>query len=595
MWMRLRWRQFGGSFSSLKFTWRFEDDIEVSRAEAAWHALIDRHEILRTVFVQGPDNHPVQVVLGSAEIRLPVSVAEFGELAGHRAQPATRLFGDGCVAVPLWHARMFLDGSTVRAVTISAEHLVCDGLGLLNWRQQFLEHCRGTGEQSSITQPLDRLTAERESPRREETRAHHASLAGRAPQILVPAISRHDGDRYLLLHAKYPDLLPQLDALCLEYRCSRTTAGIFVLAFLLSHYARRPDIFIESLYSNRAHGDIGIDCQMLPVWQLLEFDDTKTLGSTVKEIFADSLATYSTGVVDELTALELRALAAGRRGTLAPRPTTFNYVGPSAPARSRPRPDATLAEQPATEKFWSGSGQPFLNLISIWIEEGIVELGLDVDVRMLPEHLADAIASAVPGLVRLMRARPDATLADARATLAIRPAELGGHTMIDRNWISLKAVVELLEQHPAVRSAEAVVSGTELVARVVPATGALSADDLHEYVRSRLNEYTDVMAPHRYEITDVPGTAPDMIARSPTTAEREVGRAFAEIHGGAPPDLGKSYVEAGGELLLAPSVAEVLRRHGHGGLEWWHFDSGSPLRAMARSLTGALDHRTDPH
>lgn len=53
--------------------------VGVPAAMRAWAVLVERHEILRTVFWTGADHLPIQVVLPAEGFRLPVSVMTDGD------------------------------------------------------------------------------------------------------------------------------------------------------------------------------------------------------------------------------------------------------------------------------------------------------------------------------------------------------------------------------------------------------------------------------------------------------------------------------------------------------------------------------------
>ncbi len=111
------------------FTLTGELDEEALRR--AFANVVERHESLRTVFVDTPDG-PAQRILSAVDIDLPVTEAAGGNAAsrrGHARQLAvadTRApFDLSCG--PLWRARLLRLGPAEHAMILVAHHIVVDG------------------------------------------------------------------------------------------------------------------------------------------------------------------------------------------------------------------------------------------------------------------------------------------------------------------------------------------------------------------------------------------------------------------------------------------------------------------------------------
>lgn len=104
-----------------------------------------------------------------------------------------------------------------------------------------------------------------------------------------------------------------------------------------------------------------------------------------------------------------------------------------------------------------------------------------------------------------------------------------------------------------------------------------------------LGSHPDVAAPARYvtrpgaRAWTPDGDRPDLPPA--TAAERDLCDAIAETHGHTVTDVALTYVEAGGRMVLAPALVEVLRNRGLSGLRRPHVNVPFTLRAVARELT----------
>jgi hypothetical protein len=158
------------------------------------------------------------------------------------------------------------------------------------------------------------------------------------------------------------------------------------------------------------------------------------------------------------------------------------------------------------------------------------------------------------------------------------------------SWLDLEALDALVAGIQGVRESRVTWDGTLVLAHVSLRAG-YTPFDVHEFVLSQLHVHRDIRAPDRYlwmsahenrvwdPRVDTPFLAPK------TDAECSLCDAIGSVHGFEVVDTAKTFIEGGGQLLLAPAVVERLREAGWAGLRRCHFASPFTLRSVARTLT----------
>lgn len=189
---------------------------------------------------------------------------------------------------PPWQARLLVGGDEVRSVEVITEHITTDGIGLINWRTQFLDLCQGRDEEPVIVQPLD------ERPGRVSRSVVRDEPYLTGPQVAVPTVPPAPGSpRYLLSSVTYEGLRPVLDAVCRAYAVSRPPLSMFLLAAMVARRAGTPRVLIDSLYADRAAGAPGIECRMRPVPVPVVVDPDRPLKQALRDTFMDALTRYT--------------------------------------------------------------------------------------------------------------------------------------------------------------------------------------------------------------------------------------------------------------------------------------------------------------
>ncbi|MFD4831263.1 hypothetical protein ACFWPV_15620 [Streptomyces uncialis] len=619
-WLRLYWRDQGVFDVAWSKLWDMPPGISVEAARGALTTLVERHEVLRTAVALGPDNLPMQLVLDAGSLELPLAVVDVSTLAEFRRAGTHPLVGGSIFMRPLWAARLFTEGGQVRMLSFIFEHVICDGSGLRNLREQFLDLCIGRKtSRLNITHPLDRQVREAVKTRPSGLGRRGSDPTTRVPQILAPALSSDpSGDRFLLSSHRYTGLLPLMDTVCRRHRVSRTSVVMLALGWLLSRYTGHSRFLFASATSGRLPGDDSIDCVMRWMEVLLDLDTDASFADALTALQAEMLRTYTEEMrYGPHSALD-RTLLAEERGIRPVRPLYFNYQGPSQPGTPT---GSAAADGPADERAvelartdeWRPEEQEWLNIVWVNADETGVAVEFDVDTKMFPPSVVHTMGEVLPEFVRMAAKRPGAALEEARALL---PEDFGMDTdchLVRGNWVSLRTVEEVLTGFPGARQGHAAIDGDEIVAHLTLEPG-YTLFDVHEHVLTQLYDRIDLVVPHRYRTLGDAGTerrcdggsghsvstagVRDAMAQSEWTPElgipdvlpsteqdRELCAALRETHGLEVTNMAQSYSRAGGLIIRGPAVVESLRRRGFTGVRREHLFTPFTLRAIARSLT----------
>ncbi|MEV6537416.1 condensation domain-containing protein, partial [Streptomyces sp. NPDC051639] len=109
------------------FALRLTGELDVDALTAALRDVVDRHEVLRTVIVEGDDGVPHQRVLAAGErpFDLPVLDAAGEQRAAAIEETATETF-DLAADVPI-RARLVRGGPRDHTLVVVAHHIAVDG------------------------------------------------------------------------------------------------------------------------------------------------------------------------------------------------------------------------------------------------------------------------------------------------------------------------------------------------------------------------------------------------------------------------------------------------------------------------------------
>lgn len=604
MWLRSYWRERGELFPAWSRLWDLPPGIRVDAATRALAQLVERHEILRTQFVIAPDGLPVQIVFEPDDLRLPLSVRPADAVSTFLPADGRPLLAGVDFRGSLWAARFFVEHGELRQFGLVFDHIISDGSGLYNWRNQFIDLCFDRAAPGPAKQPLDHQRAEAAILKSSAHRGHVRKTPARpAPQIPAPGVPKPEaGPRYLNSSARYDGLLPVIDEICRQTGVSRSMVLMYAIGWLFSAHTGNPDVLFAMYAANRTARDHGVECRMRLADIQVEFDDSQTFRQALENVFVVSMRAYEDDYRLGPATADSRARTAAERGVAAIVPLYFNFQGPPGPQEVAVEEDPKGAVTVERSHSWDDFGRPWGAVAWVYVKDSHVILDLDTDVAMLPESVVDAMQDLLPDLLRLIRDDPAVQADRARSLL---PAGFAAETncrLVGGNWVDTDVVARILRDAPGVVAASLSTGSDELSATVELERGT-QIFDVHEYVLSRLHHNLNAAAPAVYltvtqdSETETPGLwrpALDTPALAPVTeAEHELRAALAEVHGHDFPDLARSYVQSGGEMLRAPAVVEVLRRRGLIGLDSHHFTSPCTLRSVARALEAPPAPSTD--
>ncbi|WP_159425100.1 hypothetical protein [Streptomyces sp. TLI_053] len=614
-WLRLYWREKGDIDNAWSKRWDLPAGVSVAAATAALTALVERHEVLRTGFGLGPDHLPYQLVFAAEGFRLPLTVAGLDTLAEYTDEGGIHpLVGGSMYTRPPWSVRLFVEDDEVRVLSLVFEHILLDGSGVRNLREQFLALCgEGPGGALRITHPLDRAAGERRTPRTPEGRpARSRDPRELAPRLLVPATVKEETPepRFLMSAVRYEGFLPLLDRVCRTHRVSRAMVLMHAVGWLISRYSGIPRIMVVNAIGLRLPSDDSVDLVAKAMEVMVDLDEDRTLAESLTAVAAGFLRAYTEELRLGLRDQDARLRLEKERGIGSVRGLYFNYQGPSEPDTPEPAGSPSVPETGVSRTDeWRSGEEPWSYATWIYVDGTTVSVDFDVDAVMLPAGVVHRMAELLPAFVRLVAERPDAPLSAARTLLPPDFARDTEARLVRGTWVHLDTVAGVIAGCPGVLAAEAAEEDGDIVARV-SLDGSSCLFDVHEYVLSRLHLEGDLIAPHRYRLAG--GSAsratgpglPDLAAGAEwrpgdgtpvlgpaTEPERELVAALQETHGFGAVNLALTYAEAGGRAILAPAVVETLRRRGLEGLRLPHFATAHTLRAVA----GALVRRTPGH
>jgi hypothetical protein len=579
-WMRLSWRELGLPFRTTIRLWLPSEPVPLKTATNAWRVLVERHEILRTIFMAGPDGRPIQSVYDIDDFHMPVtteSVDDIEEFCYDKPVPlvASRAY----MLLPPWHARLFVNGEHVHAVGLSVDHVVTDGIGVANWEQQFNDLCSGRPTRFPRFQPLDQKNSNGNEPKTTNDPIF------KAPQNVVPGrLANVTGPRYFAIRAEHDGLVHSLDAIARRHKVTRPTVLMFAIAWLVARYGRQDHVFFVNLFANGKFGDGIIECRVLPVDVHVRIDESQLLGAALQSIFVAMLTAYGEAAKRGEWQFNYRSEAAAERGSGAINPIVFAYNGDTSPGSGEAIDVKTVlseSEQP--------TGEPFGTRIVLAALESTLVIEWVVDAAMFPREIVRELANGVPGVLARLLQYPELHVGSLNDLPLQVPCPADDCTLVRGDWVRLTSVDSLLRDCPGVVLGETDAVGHELVATVELKPGVVPFD-VHEFMLSHLHQHADILAPHVYRIvrgTEVETWRPvdQTEPLAPVSrAERDLLAAINQTHGTAVADMATTYVGAGCRVLLAPTVIEILRRCGWTGARSHHFMSPFPLRAIAREL-----------
>ena len=258
---------------NMPMAWEIRTNIEPEQLEAAFAALISRHEILRTSFVL-ENGELFQVVKDNIDFRLQRLECTLQEL------PATvRAFNApfNLAAAPLLRAGVFTTPENKKILAVNVHHIVCDGMSQMILFAELLRLCRQEQLPALERQYKDYAEWEYNFRSTEEYITHREfwlrSFENGIPRLALPTLNisidpaadRGDTVAFEIDKAALQPLLELLNAEGIT-----VFTGLYALYFLfLSQLTGQEDLVIGIANSGRMQheleGVVGMFVKTLPV------------------------------------------------------------------------------------------------------------------------------------------------------------------------------------------------------------------------------------------------------------------------------------------------------------------------------------------
>lgn len=591
-WLNMGWRLLDEQFPVYRFGWEVESTATVGTVAMALRQNVADHEILRTTLGIGASGEPLQFV--GDDLDFEMTVHDLAAFEDNAREPAIPLFAGLPVGRSLWRADLYAEGVYVRIVVITAEHIVFDTLGVENWKRQFGRiiadepHLAG-----KVLHPLDGRNQARGAGRGYQL---DTAAEDRRPQITVPAVAPVLTARYLVSVATYPTMLPLVDRAAVVHNCSRSMISMLSLGLLLAHHARQEVVYLDIITNDKSVNEESIDCRFITVNVPVEIDGEATIRHQIQKISDVLLSSYLVSeAASPIDMLEARLrYAIDRNIALTPTPQ-FNFVGPSWPLQIDGAVGWSGIDDVSIGDTWSEESEPYTNLFTFAVDQHLVKVTFDLDAKMMARGSVHQMLRCLPALVNEIGEYPDRAINDMCSLGLVDPFDNHGMVRLGPNWVSIKEIESILRGLPGVCSAAAKVAADgALIASLVTENG-VTGQRVHERVLAVLPERTDVIAPHRYELTSVDGASACEFFEpcggsagdaecTRTLAERAVATAFEKANGHEPKSLDVGYFAAGGRLINVPLFIDAVQRSGYAGLMPYHILAPGTLRMLAGAV-----------
>lgn len=575
MWLRGYWRGRGELLPGWTRQWDLPEEPTVEACLHAFVALVESHEILRTTFHLGLDGTPVQMVHAAAGFRLPVSVVPLGASQAPTDRPP--LVGSRTDR-PWWSLLLECEDDRVRRLTLVFDHIISDGTGLVNLREQLGRLLRGESPAPPAVQPVDR--AHKEKARLRSADGPREDPFRRGPQLVCPPQERPDpARRYLVRTASYAGLNRLVDEVGAAAGVSRSTVVLGAVTELLCRFGGTTGTNVASYLNHRVGRDTGVECQMRPVDLHLERPAGLPARSAMREVQRQLLAAYDEDLRRGPVSASTRARTNAERGAGATVPLFYNY-------QELPADD----DVPAVGDFggmsfddvWEPWGRAGCLVLYVYSQGEDLQLVFDLDTWLVTDPQLDGMLRAMPALLRAWADGPDMVLGEVASST---PRTASTARQCARGWYSEASYPGLLGVDVAVAAGGSAGDDGARERLVVTAASLTDVVDRHLALAGAVGENLDVLLPDEYRWAGGSWAPGDRAPRPPATPmERALCAAVREATGVPMDDVDRTFVDAGIGVEEGPLVVEALARERIRGCSSIHFSAPMPLSAVARSL-----------
>ncbi|WP_031517347.1 condensation domain-containing protein [Streptomyces sp. NRRL F-5123] len=505
-------------FISLRLRVHLPPDATRERVLGALHALVRRHEVLRTRFPAGPDGEPRQECDGQGALAVEIAGTTPGRVRRTAERDEDRLWHEPFRHAQEWplRASVVTSGGRPRQVVLVLSHLAADAWGLTALRAEFLALLRG-GDAAQVppagVQSRDRAAYEASEPGR---RAGDASLAywrqtlRTAPQTVFPNLSQ-PGERPLFPGTGLQSvaLAAAAQAVAGRLRVSPSAALLGALAAILGVRTGTGAVPLALATGNRFTpadaASVGTYYQVAPV--LLPVD-AGSLAATVRAAHRASSLAYLRGNSDPREVARLTAAERVRRGAALGTLSTVNIApeaGPALPPAPRTAAELRALTADTVLADLEGRDEEQLKIyfhVKALRSRAVVELFTDS--RYLDAASARALLAGLETVLIELCEAGDLDLDRVAELTGVTPLGQPADAVVaDHCRVSPEAVGALLAALPGATAARVFTeptgeegSGVRLVGYLV--TGRpTTPEQVHAAVLDRLDGAL-TMAPHHY-------------------------------------------------------------------------------------------------
>ncbi|SHM91070.1 condensation domain-containing protein [Actinacidiphila paucisporea] len=513
-------------YISLRLRVHLPPDATCERVLGALHALVRRHEVLRTRFSAGPDGEPRQQCDGEGCLPVEIAGTVPGRVRRLAEQDEDRLWREPFAHGSQWPLKVsvVVAEGRPRQVVFVFSHLAVDAWGLSVLRAEFLELLRNDRAEPALAgrQSRARAAFERSRPARKSndvSLAYWRRMLETTPQTAFPNLPQA-GETPL-----FPGLGLQSMALAAAARAVaarlRVSPAAAVLAALSTIIGIRTDTDVVPLFlaaGNRFTPEdivsVGTFYQGAPALVRL---DTGSLARTVRNAHQASALAYLRGQSDPRDVARLLETTTSVRGVGLGLLSTVNVAyepgtagPPSAPAAAELR---ELTESTVVSDL-DGRDKEQLQLyfhVKALRSRAVIELFSDS--RLLDAESARKVLAGLEVVLIELFEAGDLSQERVAELVGISPLAVPEHSaVVDNCRIDMDAVRALVAGLPQTVASEVFVEHTghgtsHLVAYLVTAQLA-TPERLHAALLGRLDGNL-TMTPHRYVICRGAPTRPD--------------------------------------------------------------------------------------
>ncbi|WP_314220950.1 condensation domain-containing protein [Streptomyces zaehneri] len=573
--------------------------LPLEDAGAAVDLMVERHEVLRTIFPADAKGDPTQLVRPPA----PVPLRRFDLSGDHPRTAGLDAFCDApfdvFTVMPLRAAVILRDGGRRQLLLVIA-HIAIDYRGQEVLREELTEVllAAASGRPVALSpvecQPLDHALAEAAD---DDGRCleHWRSVISAAPAGVFPTAVIPERVRYTRARLLSPALGEALHVIHRKHRLPLAPVFLTALAVCLAAVCGQPVVPVSYTWPAREPERTRrlVASVMRDIILNIDLSDDPSFEEAVHRTHEAMRLCARHSQYDVYALLQADSLINRQRGTWR-RSALFVNLGPDPDAAwSRPAPEPAAADlrgllRGGSVTVETGPEEHYddFNLyMSLSVgERGRPEIFLAANEAILAESEVVGIARGVEAILVELASAGDLSAADARRASGLTPRSVGeGWISRGGSWFHRGLTEDILRSHEGVATASARVEpdGTT-VAYVDTRPGGPTPAELREFLLAHLDFRRALLVPERVVVSERAG-ARERIAREAeeNAVERAVRASVEAANDLDGVDMSLSYVEAGGLLRRVPVVLARLRQQGVEGFVAGDFLRPCSLRALA--------------